>query len=149
MSNICNCIKACCSDNFTTLVIGDLNCGDIDWVNHYVTTDENQVLLFDTVTDLGFHQFVDSSTRGDNILDVVLCNDPLLISDVTVCHPFSTSDHASIKFVLNVSEYISVHSKEAVVHESRTRHDCIQSPDVVQSKTFVNRSKTNWDSLPR
>ena len=138
MTQICDCIKSCCGNNLITVVNGDLNCSDIDWLNYNASVDVNQILFFNTVSDLGFYQFVDSPTRGDNILDIVLCNDPLLISDVSVCQPFSTSDHASIKFVINASECISVCSE--ISPNSFTIPGGKSDP--VQSKLSVN-SKTN------
>jgi hypothetical protein len=43
--------------------------------------------------DFGLHQYVSEPTRGNNILDLVLCNNPSVISDISVLCPFSTSDH--------------------------------------------------------
>jgi len=37
------------------------------------------------------------------VLDIVLADDPLIISSVTAALPLGKSDHLSIKFVLNVA----------------------------------------------
>jgi hypothetical protein len=53
--------------------------------------------------NLGFTQLVQDPTRGDNILDVILCDHPFLIANIEVCECFSTSDHSMVKFTLNVN----------------------------------------------
>src|ERR1043165_8987765 len=68
MSQLCNYITTCCKDNITTVIVGDLNCPKIDWSCDIVCSDAIQSLLYHTVIDLGFHQFVDCPTRGDNII---------------------------------------------------------------------------------
>ena len=51
-------------------------------------------------TDFGFHQLVNEATREANILDLLCCNDPLLISDFAVVMPFSSCDHDALEFTL-------------------------------------------------
>lgn len=45
-----------------------------------------------------FSQLIDEPTRDKNILNLLLPNDALLISDLVVNVPFCTSDHNSIHF---------------------------------------------------
>ena len=52
--------------------------------------------------ELGLIQKVSSPTRRNNILDLVLATDSHLVSNVRVEEPFSSSDHNSIKFDLNM-----------------------------------------------
>ena len=47
-------------------------------------------------SDNGCVQLVNNPTRLNNFLDLVLTNDPLIVSSVMVDVPFSTSDHNSI-----------------------------------------------------
>ena len=63
-------------------------------------------------------QFVVDSTRFNsngvgNILDIVLCNDPLAVISNSSKDPFSTSDHSVIDFTLFVP----------TVCDMRTRND--------------------------
>ena len=55
------------------------------------------------INNYGLHQYVDKSTRGDNILDIVLSSSVSLINDMQVTAPFSTNDHNSVIFNVNVS----------------------------------------------
>lgn len=50
---------------------------------------------------------VDVPTRENNILDIVLCNDPLLICDVCVGPPFSTSDHETVSCIINFNVVVT------------------------------------------
>jgi ribonuclease P/MRP protein subunit RPP40 len=45
-------------------------------------------------------QFVDEPTREDHILDVVLSNEPGLVTRISTDSPFSTSDHSTVVFDL-------------------------------------------------
>ena len=49
---------------------------------------------------MGLVQCVEEPTRGDNILDLALVNDPLLIASYNVTAPFGSSDHETVEFNL-------------------------------------------------
>ena len=50
--------------------------------------------------DCGFHQTVTSPTRLNDILYLVLVNDPLIINKLTVTCPLGDSDHNKVEFEL-------------------------------------------------
>ena len=85
MNNLIDCLNSLCTLDVTCVLTGDLNCACIDWINSSCN-DPIQQLFLDAVSDLGFLQFVDKPTRENNILDLVLCSDPLLIVDVMSQH---------------------------------------------------------------
>ncbi|KAF8361982.1 hypothetical protein PRIPAC_88905 [Pristionchus pacificus] len=78
------------------LICGDLNFPSIDWTR-LTSPSNNDFLSF--VCDHRMTQFVDFKTRGDNILDLVLCNTNI-VRNVTPSLPFA--DHTSISFSLGV-----------------------------------------------
>ncbi|KAF8370700.1 hypothetical protein PRIPAC_77129 [Pristionchus pacificus] len=78
------------------LICGDLNFPSIDWTR--LTSPSNND-FFSFVCDYRMTQFVDFKTRGDNILDLVLCNTNI-VRNVTPSLPFA--DHTSISFSLGV-----------------------------------------------
>ncbi|KAF8367156.1 hypothetical protein PRIPAC_84985 [Pristionchus pacificus] len=78
------------------LICGDLNFPSIDWTR-LTSPSNNDFLSF--VCDYRMTQFVDFKTRGDNILDLVLCNTNI-VRNVTPSLPFA--DHTSISFSLGV-----------------------------------------------
>ena len=60
-------------------------------------------MVFDFVVKYGFSQMVNSSTRGDNVFDVILTDDDMLISNLTLSPPIGHSDHSVIEFVLAIN----------------------------------------------
>ena len=56
------------------------------------------------VLENGLHQHVFVPTRDTSILDLVLTDNPNIISDVHVTANFSISDHTSVLFYLNFVE---------------------------------------------
>ena len=70
-------------------------------------------MFYDCVSSLGFVQFVTEGSRSNyhgssNILDIILCNDPLGLSINSYLDPFSTSDHAMIDFSISIP-YVESH----------------------------------------
>ena len=90
-----------------------------------------QQRFVDTVCELGFQQLVDRPTRGESILDIVLCNDPFLVNDIMQLPPFSTSDHNSILFLLNyqVIQINDICSLDRESAESKNEH-CTTSSEI-------------------
>jgi len=48
--------------------------------------------------DLGLSQCVTEPTRGDNIIDLIFTDDPLLVSDCSISPPLTGSDHNPVHF---------------------------------------------------
>ena len=78
------------------VLMGDFNFPDIKWCrNELIPTQCSRSVsaaFVDCISRYGFLQYVTESTRSDNILDLVLCNDAYAINDLHVDCPFSTSD---------------------------------------------------------
>jgi hypothetical protein len=56
---------------------------------------------------VGLSQLIDQNTRKSNILDLLLTNDPLLVSDFFIDVPFSNSDHESITVLFLVDNFLT------------------------------------------
>jgi len=108
-------------------VLGDLNLPNFDW-NLFVYPEN---FLYNTAAEFvlnhGLTQLVDEPTRGDNILDIVLCSDVLCIDDVCLLPPIASSDHDVVSFKLFTS--------------------LLSHADVPVTSTQPNFSKANWDGL--
>ena len=76
-------------------MLGDFNLPDICWEN-YTSSNSISREFITFCFKSGMRQLVDTSTRGNHILDLVLCSDERFIYKVSVDTPFSTSDHDSI-----------------------------------------------------
>ena len=66
------------------------------------------------VNENGLLQFVSEPTRHENILDLVLTNEPNLISDLQVQCPLSTSDHNIVKVSINLCSDHNVSDDQGV-----------------------------------
>ena len=89
-----------CRVNWPVFVTGDWNCPDICWQSFSSPADKIQDLLVEFACDFGFTQLVTEPTRGANILDLVLANEPLLICDVRTKCPIGKSDHDAVYFCM-------------------------------------------------
>ena len=90
-----DCIENFCSSSLHTIIVGDFNLPQIDWYNSKISSAskksvESNFLVFCEKNNL--------HTRGNNILDLVLCNNENLIKNCDVSEPFSQSDHSSVYF---------------------------------------------------
>ena len=56
--------------------------------------------------EFGFEQYVSEATRNNNILDIVLVNDPLMVVDCKVSAPLGNSDHDIVEFRLTLADNI-------------------------------------------
>ena len=86
----------------THVVIGDFNLPKIDWNLMTSSSDSKSTLFLDMCLDNGLTQLVDEPTRLKNVLDLVLTNNEKCISELEVVEPFSTSDHDSVAFVVQM-----------------------------------------------
>lgn len=106
------CLSYLCNTNNSVLIVGDLNLPDVDWFANTAPDDDIQLLFLNFCNDYGFSQYVSEPTRGNNVLDLVLCNNPYTVSCINVIEPFSNSDHSMIEFNLVLKAH--EHSKAEV-----------------------------------
>lgn len=78
------------------MLLGDFNLPLINWCTQKFSNDFKSCMFFNFMTDFGFAQLVLEPTRKSNILDLLLVNNPFIISSFCIDEPFSTSDHESI-----------------------------------------------------
>ena len=91
-------LRSICSQENLLIATGDFNLPKIDWTNMISSQDAKSAEFLDLCLSNGLNQLVDKPTRLDNILDLILCNDRALVSEVSVGVPFGTSDHDSLAF---------------------------------------------------
>jgi len=68
-----------CNVKYNCVIAGDFNCPGIDWVSLKAPADVSQDALLDFAVTQGLSQIVQAPTRGDNILDIILTNEPLTV----------------------------------------------------------------------
>ena len=105
-----NSVKKLCSVKWPVTVVGDLNCPDVNWRDSISLCDGIQDKLLDCFCKFGMEQLVNDITCNDHILDLVLTNEPLIITQIYVDAPFANSDHNTVWFTVavdKVSEFVS------------------------------------------
>lgn len=96
MSQLTSCMENNISRTGPTIILGDFNCPGVDWQMKQWPTEPCQKLLYDFSVFNGFTQCTPAPTRLNNLLDLVFVNDPLIMSNIEVVSPFSTSDHNAV-----------------------------------------------------
>ena len=86
-----------------TIILGDMNCPNINWKINKALCSGAETQLADFVNSNGMIQYVDQPTHDSHTLDVLLLNDPLILTSLSVIDPFSTSDHCTVVFSLCVA----------------------------------------------
>ena len=83
------------------VLCGDFNAASINWETCTpLVSGQVQSRLCDIVQDHSLHQLVQQGTRGSNILDLVLTNDPSLVEHVEVVENLDGCDHDAVQFDL-------------------------------------------------
>ena len=84
--------------NRCVLLMGDFNYGGVDWgVVGGIQRATAEGIRFKECLEENFYvQYVKEPTRGNNILDLVICNEPELIGEIEVIDSLSSSDHQMI-----------------------------------------------------
>ena len=96
-------LRSLCQVSWPIFIVADFNCPGISWETFVAPADNVQDCFLEFVVENGFSQLVNEPTRQANILDLVLCNEPLLVSNLTVQGPIGGSDHASVQFSVTVN----------------------------------------------
>ena len=93
---LCNLLSEVSSNHI--LLMGDFNYPSIDWITHEARTGgpvEAQQFL-DCLDDCFLTQHINSPTRYDTTLDLVVTSEPDCVQDIAVGPPLATSDHNMI-----------------------------------------------------
>lgn len=98
MSSLIDYLNVCTAVNYHCIITGDFNCSNINWVSLSAPNDGTQNEFVDFAVTRSFKQMVHEPTRGNNILDLVLSNEPIAVANLSVEPPFGSSDHCQVEF---------------------------------------------------
>lgn len=114
VSSLCELLEFGCSGDRNTLFIGDFNFPLIDWSVPTAIGGLYHRLFLQTCVKLNLFQLVDSPTRGGNIIDLILTNNPHVVQSLSVIHPFSVNcDHDSVSFsLIGISPHLTEFTKK-------------------------------------
>jgi len=138
LSLMLRCIEQLTASKLPTILVGDFNLPHVDWVNMTASSDQFHQQFLDCIVHNGFLQYVVEPSRGNNILDLVLCNDAFLISDCIVCPPIIGCDHNSINFTLHCSAPNEPEPPTVVIRDFR-------NADFASLNVFFNN--IDWNNI--
>ena len=102
MEQLISCLERFCQTKYPCIIAGDLNCPLINWSDCSAPRGSIYDKFLSFVVRNGFSQLVRDSTRQHSLLDIVLTNEPLIVSNVGVEAPLSNSDHCQVNFSITV-----------------------------------------------
>jgi hypothetical protein len=117
--------KVLSCDSKYHLICGDFNFPEIDWALN--TNPPALDFFMDCINETNLKQFVRSPTRGNNILDLVFCDDPQILSDIDVREPLGESDHNMVQVKLNIPLFTKRDFRKIDFQYSRADWDAFRS----------------------
>ena len=127
-SNLSNLLIELTHAHHTSVLAGDFNLPKICWTDIDYPSDGVHDVMYNCFSSLGLTQFVHESTRisshdSNNVLDLVLSNDPLCINIDSIDAPISNSDHSIINFSIYVPSTPFTHASDTNTAINLTCYD--------------------------
>ena len=97
-SKLLDCLERLCDVECAVTACDDFNFGHIDLTNEFIVIDlpMHEATFAAFITNNGLTQLVKEPTRNENILDLLLVDDPFAFYNVAEIPPFCTSDHNAV-----------------------------------------------------
>ena len=136
--------------DYDIFITGDFNLPHIDWESLRVLSggtpesDLSAQCLLNFMSSYLLNQMVTVPTRGQNVLDLVLCNNSRLISDVKAL-PTDISDHNMVNVLLSFNPGVLEDAKTAYLEEMNFRSLDFNKADFKQLDEKLNT--INWGEL--
>ena len=146
LSNLCSC-------NLPLVICGDFNVPNIDWSTVApISSTRPAEILCGIVADNSLTQLVDSPTRGDNILDLILSNrDCVSLVNMTDNLPFT--DHLAIEFSVSITIPVQSRCQRTLYNYKKADFNAFREMlshipwDVVSDSDDVEYSWCLWKDL--
>ena len=100
--------------------------------------------FLDLTMDCFLTQHVKDPTRGNNILDLILSNNPSLIDEVTVSEPLSNSDHNTIHFNIVCDNKKNIWKKEYFDYKNGNYADLRKFLETIDWKVELQEGDVNF-----
>jgi hypothetical protein len=131
-------IRNACNTKDSVVLMGDFNFRNIDWRSQAFDGTSEQFM--EVVQNCYLFQKVDKPTRGENILDLILCNEEAIVQNVKVGENLGDSDHQIIRFSIIV-ETEQAKNKILVPNFNRANFDGMR--DGLSKKCWRNELQAN------
>jgi len=131
-----------------TVLAGDFNFPDIDWINLNAKNQYAQPKFLDLVNSLGLSQLIDFPTRGKNTLDLIFTNEPNLVQNADTGPEVKGCDHKTVVASLTMQKIES--QKISYRNYANADYNLIAPSalnlnwDLIDVRNDINR---NWNSF--
>ena len=89
-------------DHKCVILMGDFNYGGIEWNGEVSLRETQDEMAFrECLEDHFYIQNVNSATRDERILDLVISNEPGMVEELEVIDPLASSDHNMITWIVS------------------------------------------------
>jgi hypothetical protein len=152
LSSITNEIDELVSDqNKPCFIMGDFNFPTIDWSVPMCQEDRGMAVTFlDSVQEACLEQYVNEPTRGNNVLDLVLCNDPTFVVSADVSCALQ-SDHAVVVAQVAAGKVVDEDETESVPAFHLAHYEKIaeflDAVDWIGLANEFQHAKEFWDAV--
>jgi hypothetical protein len=123
-------------------VAGDFNSPHIDWNNVFSCSNHLEQKLCDFAMSHGLVQVVPEPTCDSNLLDIILANEPLTVSNVAVEPPFGNSDHCQVNFTITLEAALQPSDETTA---TASKYYIWSQADYIGMVNYLN--STNWTRL--
>jgi hypothetical protein len=138
VESLIDCVQDLINTKHPCIIMGDLNCPDANWDSLLSPCDKIQDVILDFTVANGLSQLVTEPTRGDNILDVVICNEPLMICHPEVIQPFSNSALCQVEFKVFIEDCYATSDQATVPSLKRYDWSTANFERIVQHLATIN-----------
>ena len=114
--SICKFLFALCDTISPTIIVGDFNLPLYNWNDNTFPNYPSTYCEFEnSLCQNSLIQLITFPTRNNNLLDLLLTNNPMIISEINECPPFGfgkyISDHISFSFSLPFQANLKINQK--------------------------------------
>ena len=96
VNSLCTCLEGVTNVAYLVSILVEFNFPEIDGINMKISTSITANTFLSHIRDFGLKQIVTVPTRGDNLLDINLCNNPMNLLNVSVVEPIAYCNHSTI-----------------------------------------------------
>ena len=96
---LCDTLNNICSSTDSCLIYGDFNLAGIDWIAGTTSTIAERY-VYNKFISYGLTQLINFNSRNSNILDLILTNNTLIISNISPTSAFEYDAHISDHFAI-------------------------------------------------
>ena len=93
---LCNLLSKVGLCNKDVIIMGDFNFPELNWKEIELLNEFHPFV--DCLRNIFFYQHVNESTRGNNVLDLVITSSEDIIKNLRIGEPFGSSDHQIVRF---------------------------------------------------